>query len=184
MQLAGSRFFSYNLYPLEILQSSVVPELLFVLPIFGPGLDVLNFFDLVVDVTCVGNKRIFTIEGQRWVYFNLCSWASRMTMTACFVSNRFAMLGRNQAVVLAPDLVACDGLIHIVDSVLITPALTTLRQLTLRPELSLFTQIVTAPGNELLVTTFILILPVWAIGLTACFVYRLAIWTSSGLPGL
>ena len=49
----------------EILQSSVVPELLFVLPIFGPGLDVLNFFDLVVDVTCVGNKRIFTIEGQR-----------------------------------------------------------------------------------------------------------------------
>ena len=35
------------------------------------------------------------------------------------------MLGRNQAVVLAPDLVACDGLIHIVDSVLITPALTT-----------------------------------------------------------
>ena len=27
MQLAGSRFFSYNLYPLEILQSSVVPEL-------------------------------------------------------------------------------------------------------------------------------------------------------------
>jgi len=82
-----------------------------------------------------------------------------MTMTACFVVNRFAMLGRNQAVVLAPDLVACDGLIHIVDSVLITPALTTLRQLTLRPELSLFTQIVTAPGNELLVTTFILSLP-------------------------
>ena len=39
--------------------------MLFVLPIFGPGLDVLNFFDLVVDVTCVGNKRIFTIEGQR-----------------------------------------------------------------------------------------------------------------------
>ena len=74
-----------------------------------------------------------------------------MTMTACFGSIRFAMLGRNQAVVLAPDLVACDGLIHIVDSVLITPALTTLRQLTLRPELSLFTQIVTAPGNELLV---------------------------------
>ena len=73
MQLAGSRFFSYNLYPLEILQSSVVPELLFVLPIFGPGLDVLNFFDLVVDVTCVGNKRIFTIEGQRCVYFTLCS---------------------------------------------------------------------------------------------------------------
>jgi hypothetical protein len=105
-------------------------------------------------------------------------------MTACFVGHRFAMLGRNQAVVLAPDLVACDGLIHIVDSVLITPALTTLRQLTLRPELSLFTQIVTAPGNELLVTTLILI-PVWAIGLTACFVvYRRAIWTSSGLPGL
>ena len=49
---------------------------------------------------------------------------------------------------------ACDGLIHIVDSVLITPALTTLRQLTLRPELSLFTQIVTAPGNELIVRFF------------------------------
>jgi len=125
--LAGSRFFSYNLYPLEILQSSVVPELLFVLPILGPGLDVLNFFDLIVDITCIGNKRIVTIEGQR-----------------------YAMLGRNQAVVVAPDLVACDGLIHVVDSVLITPALTTLRQLTLRPELSLFTQIVTSPGNELL----------------------------------
>ena len=78
VQLAGSRFFSYNLYPLEILQSSVVPELLFVLPIFGPGLDVLNFFDLVVDVTCVGNKRIFTIEGQRCVYFTLCSCKSLM----------------------------------------------------------------------------------------------------------
>ena len=125
--LAGSRFFSYNLYPLEILQSSVVPELLFVLPILGPGLDVLNFFDLIVDITCIGNKRIVTIEGQR-----------------------YAMLGRNQAVVVAPDLVACDGLIHVVDSVLITPALTTLRQLTLRPELSLFTQIITSPGNELL----------------------------------
>ena len=74
-------------------------------------------------------------------------------MAACF-GHRFAMLGRNQAVVLAPDLVACDGLIHIVDSVLITPALTTLRQLTLRPELSLFTQIVTAPGNELIVRFF------------------------------
>ena len=74
-------------------------------------------------------------------------------MTACFVS-RCALLGRNQAVVLAPDLVACDGLIHIVDSVLITPALTTLRQLTLRPELSLFTQILTAPGNELIVRFF------------------------------
>jgi hypothetical protein len=80
------------------------------------------------------------------------------------------MLGRNQAVVLAPDLVACDGLIHIVDSVLITPALTTLRQLTLRPELSLFTQIVTAPGNELLVTTFILILRMgdWTDGVFCC----------------
>ena len=63
-------------------------------------------------------------------------------------------VGSYQAVVLAPDLVACDGLIHIVDSVLITPALTTLRQLTLRPELSLFTQIVTAPGNELIVRFF------------------------------
>ena len=50
---------------------------------------------------------------------------------------------------VAPDLVACDGLIHVVDSVLITSALTTLRQLTLRPELSL-TQIITSPGNELL----------------------------------
>ena len=104
-----------------------MPELLFVLPILGPGLDVLNFFDLIVDITCIGNKRIVTIEGQR-----------------------YAMLGRNQAVVVAPDLVACDGLIHVVDSVLITPALTTLRQLTLRPELSLFTQLITSPGNELL----------------------------------
>jgi len=42
------------------------------------------------------------------------------------------VLGSNQAVVLVPDVVACDGLIHIVDSVLITPGLTTLRQMILR----------------------------------------------------
>ena len=125
--LAGARYFTYNMYPLEILQSSVNPELLFVLPLLGPGLGALNFFDLIVDITCVGNKRFVTLEGQR-----------------------FALLGRNQAVVLVPDIVACDGVLHIVDSVLITPALTTLRQLSLRPELSLFTQIVTSPGNELL----------------------------------
>lgn len=105
--------------------SGVQPELLFVLPLFGPGLGALNFFDLIVDVTCIGNKRIITIEGQR-----------------------YAVLGRNQAVVLVPDIVACDGLIHIVDSVMITPALTTLRQLFVRPELSLFTALVTSPGNE------------------------------------
>ena len=74
-----------------------------------------------------GNKRVVTMEGQR-----------------------FALLGRNQAVVLVPDIIACDGILHVVDSVLITPALTTLRQLTLRPEISLFTQIVTSPGNEAL----------------------------------
>ena len=36
--LAGSRFFTYNLYPLEILETLVEPELLFVLPLFGPAL--------------------------------------------------------------------------------------------------------------------------------------------------
>ena len=115
------------MYPLEILQSSVDPELLFVLPLLGPALGALNFFDLVVDITCIGNKRVVTMEGQR-----------------------FALLGRNQAVVLVPDIIACDGILHVVDSVLITPALTTLRQLTLRPEISLFTQIGTSPGNEAL----------------------------------
>ena len=125
--LAGSRYFTWNMYPLEILQSSVQPELLFVTPLLGPSIGALNFFDLVMDITCVGNKRIVTVDGQR-----------------------YAVLGRNQAVVVAPDLVACDGLVHVVDSVLITPGLTTLRQLSLRPELSLFTEIVTSPGNELL----------------------------------
>jgi len=125
--LAGSRYFTYNMYPLEIMTTGVQPELLFVLPLFGPSLGVLNFFDLITDITCIGNKRIVTIIGQR-----------------------YAVLGQNQAVVLVPDIVACDGLIHVVDSVLITPALTTLRQLSLRPELSLFTQIVTSPGNEVL----------------------------------
>ena len=125
--LAGSRYFTWNMYPLEILQSSVQPELLFVTPLLGPSIGALNFFDLVMDITCVGNKRIVTVDGQR-----------------------YAVLGRNQAVVVAPDLVACDGLVHVVDSVLITTGLTTLRQLSLRPELSLFTEIVTSPGNELL----------------------------------
>ena len=114
------------MYPLEILQSSVDPELLFVLPLLGPALGALNFFDLVVDITCIGNKRVVTMEGGQ----------------------RFALLGRNQAVVLVPDIIACDGILHVVDSVLITPALTTLRQLTLRPEISLFTQIVTSPETR------------------------------------
>lgn len=126
-ELAGSRYFTYNMYPLEFLQTAINPELLFVTPLLGPTLGALNFFDLIVDITGIGNKRIITLEGQR-----------------------FAFLGGNKAVVLVPDLVACDGLLHIVDSVLITPGLTTLRQLTLRPELSLFTQIVTSPGNEVL----------------------------------
>ena len=124
-ELAGSRYFTYNMYPLEFLQTAINPELLFVTPLLGPTIGTLNFFDLIVDITCIGNKRIITLEGQR-----------------------FAFLGGNKAVVLTPDLIACDGLLHIVDSVLITPGLTTLRQLTLRPELSLFTQIVTSPGNE------------------------------------
>ena len=106
--VAGSRFFTYNLYPLEVLQSNIQPELLFVLPGSGLG-GIVSFFDLVVDITCVGNKRFITVKGQR-----------------------FAVLGSNQAVVLVPDVVACDGLIHIVDSVLITPGLTTLRQMILR----------------------------------------------------
>jgi hypothetical protein len=126
-ELAGSRYFTYNMYPLEFLQTAINPELLFVTPLLGPTFGTLNFFDLFVDITCIGNKRIITLEGQR-----------------------FAFLGGNKAVILTPDLVACDGLLHIVDSVLITPGLTTLRQLTLRPELSLFTQIVTSPGNEIL----------------------------------
>ena len=54
------------MYPLEILQSSVDPELLFVLPLLGPALGALNFFDLVVDITCIGNKRVVTMEGQRF----------------------------------------------------------------------------------------------------------------------
>jgi hypothetical protein len=124
---AGSRYFTYNMYPLEFLQTAINPELLFVTPLLGPTLGTLNFFDLIVDITGVGNKRIITLKGQR-----------------------FAFLGGNNAVILVPDIVACDGLLHIVDSVLITPGLTTLRQLTLRPELSLFTQIVTSPGNEVL----------------------------------
>ena len=51
-----------------------------------------------MDVTGIGNKRIITVTGQR-----------------------FATLGENKAVILVPDVVACDGLIHIVDSVLVTP---------------------------------------------------------------
>ena len=94
-ELAGSRYFTYNMYPLEFLQTAINPELLFVTPLLGPTIGTLNFFDLIVDITCIGNKRIITLEGQR-----------------------FAFLGGNKAVVLTPDLIACDGLLHIVDSVL------------------------------------------------------------------
>ena len=88
--LAGARYFTYNMYPLEILQSSVNPELLFVLPLLGPGLGALNFFDLIVDITCVGNKRFVTLEGQgspcSGETRRSCSCRTLSRVTGCFTS--------------------------------------------------------------------------------------------------
>jgi len=56
--------------------------------------------------------------------------------------------GDNTANILVPDLVACNGLIHIVDAVLVPPTLTTLQHISFRPELSLFKRLILSPGLE------------------------------------
>ena len=61
--LAGARYFTYNMYPLEILQSSVNPELLFVLPLLGPGLGALNSSTLLW-ISPAGNKRFVTLRAK------------------------------------------------------------------------------------------------------------------------
>jgi hypothetical protein len=56
--------------------------------------------------------------------------------------------GDNSANILVPDLVSCNGLLHIVDAVLVPPTLTTLQQISFRPELSLFKRLILSPGLE------------------------------------
>ena len=51
----------------------------------------------------------------------------------------------NTAVVIASDIVSCTGIVHIIDNVLIPPVLTAFRQLSLRSELSMFTDLLRAP---------------------------------------
>ena len=52
----------------------------------------------------------------------------------------------NTAVVVAADIVSCTGIVHIIDDVLVPPMLTAFRQLSLRSELSMFTDLLRAPA--------------------------------------
>ena len=62
-ELAGSRYFTYNMYPLD-LQTAINPELLFVTPLLGPTIGTLNFFDLIVDITCIGTNGLSPLRGR------------------------------------------------------------------------------------------------------------------------
>ena len=92
--------FTYNMYPLEILQSSVNPSCSSYCRCSDRGLGRFEFLRPYCGYHLRGEQALRDSGGPR-----------------------FALLGRNQAVVLVPDIVACDGVLHIVDSVLITPAL-------------------------------------------------------------
>jgi len=54
----------------------------------------------------------------------------------------------NAAVVIVSDVLSCTGVVHVTDDVLIPPTLTAFRQLSLRNELSIFTEMLRAPINS------------------------------------
>tara|TARA_B100000287_G_scaffold435213_1_gene502439 strand:+ start:1554 stop:3722 length:2169 start_codon:yes stop_codon:yes gene_type:complete len=54
----------------------------------------------------------------------------------------------NAAVVVVSDILSCTGVVHVTDDVLIPPTLTAFRQLSLRNELSIFTEMLRAPVNS------------------------------------
>ena len=56
----------------------------------------------------------------------------------------------NNARVVAPDIYACTGVVHIIDEILIPPTLTAFRQISLRSELSMFADMLRAPINAAL----------------------------------
>lgn len=67
-----------------------------------------------------------------------------MKLSGMSMSSRFD----NSALVTAPDLVTCSGILHIIDEVLVPPTLTAFRQLSLRSDLSMFTEMIRAPVNS------------------------------------
>ena len=117
---AGSRYFAYDLFRGQILRTVINPAFL---PVGTP----VNVFNMLVDVRpLAGTLRAVAITGQPVL----------------------ATEADNVANILAPDIIACDGLLHVVDAVLIPPTLTTFQQISFRPELSLFRQLLLSPGLE------------------------------------
>ncbi len=117
---AGSRYFSFDLFRGQLLRTVIGAVYL---PL-GTG---VNVFNLAVDVRpAPGALRRVQLIGQPLL----------------------ATEGDNTANLIAPDRVACNGLLHIVDAVLIPPTLTTLQQISFRPELSLFKRLLLSPGLE------------------------------------
>lgn len=134
---AGSRFFSYDFFRGQLLRSLISP-------VYLPFGTLVTAFGITVEVLpLAGNARTVAFLGQPFL----------------------ASEGSNAANLLAPDLIACNGLVHVVDAVLIPPTLTTLQQvgwlasaaapladccvqISFRPELSVFRQLLYSPGLE------------------------------------
>lgn len=67
-----------------------------------------------------------------------------MKLSGISTSSRF----ENTAQVVASDIASCTGVVHVIDHVLIPPTLTAFRQLSLRRDLSMFTEMLRAPVNS------------------------------------
>lgn len=67
-----------------------------------------------------------------------------MKLSGISTSSRFD----NSALVTASDLIACSGIVHVIDDVLVPPTLTAFRQVSLRSDLSMFTEMIRAPVNS------------------------------------
>ena len=137
----GSRFFAFDLFRGQILRT-VIGSIY--LPVGTP----VNVFSMLVDVKPVpGTARLVSLTGT--VRAPRLPSECAIALLICVPMQPLpATEGDNTANILVPDLVACNGLIHIVDAVLVPPTLTTLQQISFRPELSLFKRLILSPGLE------------------------------------
>ena len=136
----GSRFFAFDLFRGQILRT-VIGSIY--LPVGTP----VNVFSMLVDVKpAPGTARLVSITGT--VRYCCSGRCVRYWLTLAPAQPLPGTEGDNSANILVPDLVTCNGLIHIVDAVLVPPTLTTLQQISFRPELSLFKRLILSPGLE------------------------------------